>query len=72
MDYDAYDRLPVIKWNTTNSFPVIGLCYQEAETSMGTLARVMKSGYEVVSPDTDTDAVYRQYQSRANWALDES
>ena len=69
MDFDAYDKLPHFTWTTTDSYPVLGIQYQEAETSMGTLARVMASGFEVVSPDTDTDAVYKQFHSRADRAL---
>jgi hypothetical protein len=69
MDYDAYDKLDKIEWITTDSFPVLGIQYQEADTTMGTLARVMASGYEVVSPTTDVDGAYRQFHSRAQQAL---
>jgi hypothetical protein len=70
MDYDAYDKLTEINWATVDSFPVLGIQYQEAETTMGTLARVMASGFEVVSPDTDTDAVHRQFHGRAQRAYE--
>lgn len=55
------------RWVTTNSHPYSGLQYQEWEGK----ARVIREGREVVSPSTDTDSVYAQYQGKVQHAIGE-
>lgn len=60
------------QWNTLVSHPFSNIKYQEYETSQTRVARVLHSGFEVVSPTEDVDAAYRQYQSRVNKAIEYS
>lgn len=65
MDFlDFLDTLPCITWTTLDSHPFSGLEYQEAETSRGTIARIMQGGYEVAGPYEDTEATRKQYMGR--------
>ena len=63
--------IPNQDWNTIASHPASGTRYQEAEmTGADTWARVTVNGCEVVSPSTDTDAVYRQYSGRVQRTIE--
>jgi len=55
------------KWTTVGSHPWSGLRYQEFEDT----ARVVRDGYEIISPSTDIESVYRQYRSRVDREISE-
>ncbi|MEU9231226.1 hypothetical protein [Streptomyces subrutilus] len=53
------------QWVTMNGHPASGLRYQEWNGQ----ARITRNGLEVVSPSSDTDSVYRQYNGRVERAI---
>jgi len=58
------DALDDADWGTVISHPASGLSYQETTTQHGSYARVNVNEYEVVSPNTDTESIYKIYLSR--------
>ena len=63
-------------WVTWNSHPASRTAYQEVEEDQNAMisvmwARITVEGREVVSPSTDTDQVYREYQGRVQRAIEE-
>lgn len=57
-----------LAWATFSAFPWGGFQYQEAVSEDGTVARVVKDGYVVVTPARDLNSVYRQYLRRVEEA----
>jgi hypothetical protein len=66
-DEEGVPTEPVEEWATVVGHPASGLRYQEWVGQ----ARIIQEGQEVVSPSTDTDSVYKQYQARVNRAIGE-
>jgi hypothetical protein len=59
-------------WYTEISHPVSGIAHQMVEIDGTLYGRVVQDGREIVSPSTDPDYTYRQYQGRVNrWIADD-
>ena len=72
MNKHIEDLLETAEWMTISSHPATGLAYQEASVDGWTFARVVREDDEVVSPTTETESVYGQYQGRMNqWIEDD-
>jgi hypothetical protein len=59
-------------WNTMISHPASRTAYQEREHDGRTYARVTFEGYEVVTPQLDTEQVWRIYNGRVSRWIEEA